>query len=149
MRDVGCHVFREQFVTYAWLTAQHGANYASPSVLTDFVPLKCYHLRGIAGTKFVRVRGSLNRRRAKFTTFLKFYDRIMHLMQNLMPHLRSVNKLFQPSPLQKIRFGRFGQAVSGGSEVRAVRSSWLRHCFISTRRARHCNDATIRVQWSD
>jgi len=28
--DTGCHVFREQFVTYAWQMARHDANYASP-----------------------------------------------------------------------------------------------------------------------
>jgi len=43
MRDIVCHAFREQFVTYAWQTARDGANYASPCRL-DFVPLKCHDL---------------------------------------------------------------------------------------------------------
>jgi len=29
MRDIGCHAFREQFVTYAWQMARHGASSAS------------------------------------------------------------------------------------------------------------------------
>jgi len=33
MRDIGCNAFREQFVIYAWQTAPHGANYASPCCL--------------------------------------------------------------------------------------------------------------------
>ena len=30
MRVIGCHAFREQFVTYAWQMARHGASCASP-----------------------------------------------------------------------------------------------------------------------
>jgi len=30
MRGIACHAFREQFVTYAWQMARHGANCASP-----------------------------------------------------------------------------------------------------------------------
>jgi len=58
MRDSGCHVFREQFVTYAWQMAQTVRHL---SALTDFVPLKWHdlarHIAGIAWTKFMLVWG--------------------------------------------------------------------------------------------
>jgi len=47
MRNVECHAFREQFVTYAWQTARHGAKYVSPCRLD--------RLRGVRATKMVRL----------------------------------------------------------------------------------------------
>jgi len=64
MRDIGCHAFREQFITYAWHMVRYGTTKRHPAVLTNFVP-HCngttLHviLWGIAGTKFVPVWGLL------------------------------------------------------------------------------------------
>ena len=57
MRGIGCHAFREQFVTYAWQMARHGENLA---VLTDFVTLKWHDLaRHIARHCGNKIRASV------------------------------------------------------------------------------------------
>jgi len=59
----GCHAFREQFVTYAWQMAQHGANCQTMrhlAVLTDFVPVKWHDLaRHIAGHCGNKIRATM------------------------------------------------------------------------------------------
>ena len=61
MRDVACHAFREQFVTYAWQMARHGANYIRHlPVSTVFVTLKLHDLaRHRAGHCGNKIRASV------------------------------------------------------------------------------------------
>jgi len=76
MRDIRCHAFGEQFVTYAWQMARHGANYASPCRLDRLhatkIPMTWQAiLRGVAGRKFVPLWGLLEVLAGKLATVVK------------------------------------------------------------------------------
>jgi len=114
MRDIGCRTFREQFVTYAWQMAGHGANCASRCRLDRLRATKWHNLaRHIAGHCGNKIRASVGLADSAFRAVLTVPE---HLLHPLLP------------PRKKTGYNL--RKRSHGLMLSEAKSSFLRNNFL-------------------